>query len=263
MKISTMKLNLPTHLDKRGVTYPLIILTAFALSACTTTDKTSLLQNALITASDEANKTANDTNTGGVPVENTPDPASVIIAQGLDEQTMIAVNSLAVMPVNMLPVPSLRGAEPVLLAFAAAQTQISPASVASSMQFETPDYAPDELDGLIKKYSSEYDIPERLVRRVVHRESRFNPAARNGPYYGLMQISHPTARGMGYQGTPNGLLDAETNLRYAVKYLAGAYMVADGDESQAVKFYASGYYYDAKRKGLLVETGLRPAPRVN
>ena len=53
------------------------------------------------------------------------------------------------------------------------------------------------------------------------------------------------------------LLDAETNLKYGVKYLRGAYMVAGGNQDAAVKWYARGYYYEAKRKGLLKETGLR------
>mgnify|MGYP003886791251 CR=1 FL=1 len=84
------------------------------------------------------------------------------------------------------------------------------------------------------------------------------PAARNGPYYGLMQILPATARTMGYKGTPNGLLDAETNLKYAVKYLRGAWLLSNGSYDTAVKWYSQGYYYEAKRRGMLVETGLRP-----
>lgn len=114
-----------------------------------------------------------------------------------------------------------------------------------------------ELDALISKYAAHYQVPERLVRRVVDRESDFNPAARNRIYWGLMQIRHDTAQTMGYRGPSSGLLDAETNLKYAVKYLRGAYITAGGNEDRAVRFYASGYYYDAKRKGLLKETGLR------
>ncbi|WP_315973219.1 MULTISPECIES: lytic transglycosylase domain-containing protein [unclassified Bartonella] len=117
-----------------------------------------------------------------------------------------------------------------------------------------------EVEQLIGQYASAYNVPERLVRRVVLRESGGNPQARNGPYWGLMQISHPTAQSMGYNGHAQGLLDAETNLRYAVKYLAGAYLVADGDESRAVRLYARGFYYDAKAKGVLEHTGLRPGP---
>ena len=113
------------------------------------------------------------------------------------------------------------------------------------------------LDGLIAHYAAQYDVPEHLVRRVIVRESNYNPAARNGPYYGLMQISHATARGMGFSGEPSGLLDAETNLRYAVRYLAGAYMTAGHNDDRAVQFYARGYYYDAKRLGLLEKSGLR------
>lgn len=118
-------------------------------------------------------------------------------------------------------------------------------------------YADSSLDGLIAHYSQQYNVPESLVRRVIVRESNYNPSARNGPYYGLMQISHATASGMGYQGSPTGLLDAETNLRYAVRYLAGAYLTARGNPDQAVRFYARGFYYDAKRAGLLEAAGLR------
>ncbi|HEV7251760.1 MAG TPA: lytic transglycosylase domain-containing protein [Mesorhizobium sp.] len=114
-----------------------------------------------------------------------------------------------------------------------------------------------ELNVLIARYAQHYDVPESLVRRVVKRESNFRPGARNGPYWGLMQILPATARGMGFEGPPSALLDAETNLKYAVKYLRGAYLVAGGDHDQSVRLYARGYYYDAKRKGLLEETGLR------
>lgn len=114
-----------------------------------------------------------------------------------------------------------------------------------------------ELDALIAKYAAHYQVPVGLVRRVVERESNFNPAARNRIYWGLMQIRHDTAQTMGYRGSASGLLDAETNLKYAVKYLRGAYITAGGDEDQAVRLYASGYYYHAKAKGLLKETGLR------
>ena len=118
-------------------------------------------------------------------------------------------------------------------------------------------YADGALDPLIAHYSAQYSVPEALVRRVIVRESGYNPGARNGPYYGLMQISHATATGQGYRGAPSGLLDAETNLRYAVRYLAGAYVTAGGNHDQAVRFYARGYYYDAKRAGLLQKAGLR------
>ena len=117
---------------------------------------------------------------------------------------------------------------------------------------ETP-----EMRALIRKYAAHHDIPESLLHRVIQRESKYNPGARNGPYYGLMQIHPQTAKTMGYKGAPEGLLNAETNLQYAGKYLRGAWLVSDGSQDRAVKWYSSGYYYEAKRRGLLRETGLK------
>jgi soluble lytic murein transglycosylase-like protein len=116
---------------------------------------------------------------------------------------------------------------------------------------------PNSVDGLIVKYAAIYDVPESLIRRIIVRESGYNMRARNGPYYGLMQISYATAQSMGYRGAASGLLDPETNLKYGVKYLAGAYLVAGNSADGAVRNYSSGYYYDAKRQGLLEEIGLR------
>ncbi|SDW66939.1 lytic transglycosylase domain-containing protein [Litoreibacter albidus] len=119
---------------------------------------------------------------------------------------------------------------------------------------ETP-----ELRLLINNYADFYDVPRALVHRQIIRESTHRPEARNGPYYGLMQILPATARTMGHRGPPESLLDAETNLKYAVKYLRGAWLLSDGSFDEAVKWYSRGYYYEAKRRGMLVETGLRPA----
>ena len=116
---------------------------------------------------------------------------------------------------------------------------------------ETP-----ELRAKIEAAAAENDVPVALVQRVVIRESTHRPGARNGPYYGLMQILPATARSMGFDGEPRDLLDAETNLRYATRYLRGAWLVSDGDMDQAVNWYARGYYYEAKRRGLVAETGV-------
>ena len=117
---------------------------------------------------------------------------------------------------------------------------------------ETP-----ELRFLINQYADYYEVPRPLVHKVIQRESDYRPKARNGPYYGLMQILPATARNMGFRGKPNDLLDAETNLKWAVKYLRGAWLVSDGDMDEAVQWYARGYYYEARDRCQLVETGLR------
>nr|WP_235984310.1 lytic transglycosylase domain-containing protein [Mesorhizobium neociceri] len=113
-----------------------------------------------------------------------------------------------------------------------------------------------DIDQLIQKYAVLYEVPVDLVRRVVSRESTYNPKAYNNGHWGLMQIKHATARGMGYDGPAKGLFDAETNLKYAVKYLRGAWLVSDGNAKKADWLYQTGYYFDAKRKGLLEATGL-------
>ncbi len=112
------------------------------------------------------------------------------------------------------------------------------------------------MDRLVNKYAELYQMPASLIHRVIRRESGYNAAARNGPYYGLLQILPQTAHQMGYYGPPSGLLDAETNMKYAGKYLRGAWLVSHRNEDKAVYWYSHGYYYEAKRQGLLGQTGL-------
>lgn len=117
---------------------------------------------------------------------------------------------------------------------------------------ETP-----ELRQSINHWADHYELPRPLVHRLVVRESTHRPKARNGPYYGLLQILPATARSMGFDGAPRDLLDADTNLEYGLKYLSGAWLVAEGDPDRAIFLYAKGYYPEAKAAGLLDETGLR------
>ena len=112
------------------------------------------------------------------------------------------------------------------------------------------------LRALINKWADHYDVPRDLVHAQVKRESTHQPHVRAGPYWGLMQLHPQTARTMGFSGPNEQLLDPDVNLRYGVKYLRGAYLVSGGDKAQAMKWYARGYYYRAKRLGLLEETGL-------
>jgi soluble lytic murein transglycosylase-like protein len=108
-----------------------------------------------------------------------------------------------------------------------------------------------DLDARIAAHSQATGVPADLIHHVITRESRYNPGAIGpGGVYGLMQIKHGTARGLGYAGSASGLLDPETNLTYGVRYLAGAYKVANGNPSRAYSLFRSGYYYHAKRQGV-------------
>ena len=109
--------------------------------------------------------------------------------------------------------------------------------------------AQDNHDALVAKHAAANGLPENLVRRVIRIESRGNPRAVSKGNYGLMQIRLGTARAMGYRGDANGLLDADTNMTYAVKYLAGAYRAAGGNADRAVSNYQRGYYHSAKQQG--------------
>ena len=129
--------------------------------------------------------------------------------------------------------------------------QVTRAPVTDLNPGETP-----QMRGLVDKWAAIHGIPATLIHRVIQRESDYRPGARNGPYWGLMQILPQTARTMGHQGPPESLLNAETNLNYAGRYLKGAWMVSDGDEHAAMMWYAKGYYYEAKRRCLLRATGL-------
>lgn len=122
---------------------------------------------------------------------------------------------------------------------------LSSAAVAASLPH------PGALDALIAHYAMMHGIPARLVHRIIARESGYNAHVVHLKFYGLMQITYQSARSMGYTGAPDGLLDPAVNLTYAVPYLANAYKAAGGDEAGAMRLYASGYYYEAKRKRLL------------
>ena len=112
------------------------------------------------------------------------------------------------------------------------------------------------LDAMVARHAAANGVPASLVRRVIHRESRGNPRAVSRGNYGLMQIRLGTARAMGYRGSAAGLLNPETNMTYAVKYLAGAYHAAGGNEARAQSYYQTGYY----RRGTAVASSRHAAP---
>ena len=127
----------------------------------------------------------------------------------------------------------------ILLAASAALFFIHPASAQRA-----------NYEQMVASHAAANGLPVELVHRVIMRESRYNPRVVHAGNYGIMQIKLATARGLGYTGTAQGLLDPETNLTYAVKYLAGAYQAANGNHDRAVRYYAGGYYYVAKRQRL-------------
>jgi soluble lytic murein transglycosylase-like protein len=143
----------------------------------------------------------------------------------------------------------------------------------SSQNFASPYAAQNTFSGYGTARSSRYDdvtamaasqagtagLPASLVERVIRRESGGNPRAVHAGNYGLMQIRLGTARAMGYNGSAAGLLDPQTNMTYALRYLAGAYRAAGGNESRAVALYSRGYYAQAKAQGFSPYSGASSA----
>ncbi len=97
------------------------------------------------------------------------------------------------------------------------------------------------LKPLIARYASENSLPFELADAVVRLESRYNARARNGGNLGLTQVNLRTAQSLGYKGDAAGLLDAETNLQYGLKYLAKAYSLAGGDTCGTILRYQFGH----------------------
>jgi soluble lytic murein transglycosylase-like protein len=142
----------------------------------------------------------------------------------------------------------------MLLRAAAAPFMVSAAAAG-------PIERPTAYDEMIAREADVHGVPEAFVHRTVMRESRNNPRLVHNHCFGLMQIKYATARGMGYRGDARGLLDAQTNLAYAVPYLAKAYPLADGNEDRATALFRRGYYYVAKHQKMLglLRTASSPA----
>jgi soluble lytic murein transglycosylase-like protein len=112
----------------------------------------------------------------------------------------------------------------------------------SVLAVATPAFASGSYDSMVSAHAASHGVPESLVRRVIKKESGGNARAVSAGNYGLMQIRLGTARSMGYSGSAAGLLDPNTNMTYAVKYLAGAYRAAGGNADLAVRYYQGGYH---------------------
>jgi len=82
-----------------------------------------------------------------------------------------------------------------------------------------------EYDNLIAEAASKYQVPFDWIKAVIGCESNFDAAAYraeaaiNDASYGLMQVLYGTAKNLGYQGLPQGLLDPATNIDLGTKLL--------------------------------------------
>ena len=95
---------------------------------------------------------------------------------------------------------------------------------------------------LITRQAEQQGLPPAVADAVAHVESAYNPGAVGGVgEIGLMQILPTTAAMLGYRGPITGLFEPETNVRYSVAYLAGAWRLANGDLCRALMKYRAGH----------------------
>jgi soluble lytic murein transglycosylase-like protein len=120
----------------------------------------------------------------------------------------------------------------------------SPVPTAPARQVYNPGDVDPDLAQKIQFHADRNQVPVELVHKVIRRESRYQPRVVGAGFaMGLMQIKFSTARGMGYAGARDGLLDPDTNLHWGVRYLAAAYRYAGGDAVLADRYYARGFPY--------------------
>lgn len=95
---------------------------------------------------------------------------------------------------------------------------------------------------LVTRHAEQEGLPPAIADAVAHVESAYNPSAVGGVgEVGLMQIRPTTAAMLGYRGPTMGLFEPETNVRYSVAYLAGAWRLANGDLCRTLMKYRAGH----------------------
>ncbi|RXT36473.1 lytic transglycosylase domain-containing protein [Bradyrhizobium betae] len=95
---------------------------------------------------------------------------------------------------------------------------------------------------LVEREAFAFGLPPALVDAVMAVESRYNSAAVGfDGEVGLMQVMLPTARMLGFTGTPAELAAPAVNVHYGAQYLAGAWRRAGGDLCTATMKYRAGH----------------------
>ena len=119
----------------------------------------------------------------------------------------------------------------VLAATIAAVLVISPAEAGSQAQ----------VQALIKQMAPSYGVPTWFALRIAKIESGYNANARGSHgELGVFQMKCQTAKGIGYRGSCNGLLDARTGVQVGLKHLALAIKSSGGNLQLAASKHNGG-----------------------
>lgn len=102
------------------------------------------------------------------------------------------------------------------------------------------------FEAITQKYAKQFGVPELWIRAVIQTESAGDPTAYraepkiNDASYGLMQLLFSTAKGLGYVGDPQGLLNPDTNIYYGTKLLAQLRRAYGDNARRVYSAYNSG-----------------------
>lgn len=94
----------------------------------------------------------------------------------------------------------------------------------------------------VKTHARLNGVNPSFALAIAKQESGLRCHVVSGGAYGVMQIKPRTARGVGYKGTPKGLLDCTTNIKYGMIYLKQAIVRARGNLCVAAGLYNRGLY---------------------
>jgi soluble lytic murein transglycosylase-like protein len=93
-------------------------------------------------------------------------------------------------------------------------------------------------------------VPGFLLLAICTHESGLRnviaPQDHGSPSFGVCQLKENTAKLLGYSGDGNGLMNPETNIRYAALYLKMQLDRYDGSWCQAVSAFNAGSYTESK-----------------
>lgn len=101
----------------------------------------------------------------------------------------------------------------------------------------------NEVVTLVTQEARYNGIDPAFALAIAEQESGFRCRIVSGHgAYGVMQIKYRTAKSVGYKGSPKGLLDCKTSIKYGMIYLKLAVTKARGDLCVASNYYNKGLY---------------------
>ena len=99
----------------------------------------------------------------------------------------------------------------------------------------------DRVVGLIKDLAPQYGVPTWFALRIAKVESGYNPNTRGAAgEYGVYQMKCATAKGIGFSGNCEELLNASTNVRVGLKHLSMAMKLSGGNLMLAASKHNGG-----------------------